>query len=292
MDPSFAMLVGLCLVPGIGAVTLRSLLERFGTIEAIRQATPAALQSVTGVGPRISAAIQAIDTDAIAVRIDRWRASGITLLTWSDLRYPALLHSLHDAPPLLFCRGGLPLPHANTVAIVGSRQPAPGARRLAEQLGGELAARGWIVVSGLAWGIDIAAHTGALHHADTVAVLGGGLDQIQPKKHALADRIQAQGLLLSELPPEATPTPAGLVARNRLISGISRAVIVVEAGEKSGSLYTARFAYRQKRPIFAVANGSAGNALLLQNGATPIPPDLSDWDALDAQLHSAKTGDR
>ncbi|MBN2470756.1 MAG: DNA-protecting protein DprA, partial [Anaerolineae bacterium] len=185
MAQEFATLVGLCLVPGIGGVTLRSLLAHFGTVEAIRQAPPAALQTVPGVGPRITEAIRQLDPAVTAARIERWRAAGIGLLTWSDLRYPALLRATHDAPPLLFYKGILPLPHENTVAIVGSRQPASGARRLAEALGEALAARGWIVVSGLAWGIDMATHSGALQAGQTVAVLGGGVDQPQPKKRAL-----------------------------------------------------------------------------------------------------------
>ncbi len=291
MTDEFAALVGLCLVPGIGGVTLRALLRQFGTVETIRGASPAALQTVPGVGPRIAQAIQDIDPETTAARIARWRAAGIGLLTWSDLRYPARLHALPDAPPLLFTRGQLPLPHEDTLAVVGTRHPTPAARRLAEALGAALAARGWIIVSGLAWGVDIAAHTGALQAGQTVAVLGGGLGRIQPKKYALAGRIEAHGLLLSEQPPETPPSPPGLVARNRLISGLSRATIVIEAGENSGSLYTARFAYRQGRPLYAVENSSAGNAALLASGAIPIPPDAPDWDRLDAQLRATQTGD-
>lgn len=291
MTHEFAALIGLCLVPGIGGITLRALLRQFGTVQAIRAASPAALQAVSGVGPRIAEAIQQLDPEATAARIARWRAAGIGLLTWSDLRYPARLQALHDAPPLLYYRGQLPLPHDQSVAVVGTRQPTPAARRLTEALSAALAARGWIVVSGLAWGVDMAAHAGALQTGQTVAILGGGLERIQPRKHALAGRIATSGLLLSEQPPESPPSPPGLVARNRLISGLSRATIVIEAGENSGSLYTARFAYRQGRPIFAVANSSAGNAVLLANGALPIAPHDPDWDQLDAQLRATQTGD-
>ncbi len=283
MTDEYALLIGLCLVPGIGGVTLRRLLDRFGSVAAIREATPALLDSVPGVGPRITAALQAIDPAAVDARITRWTTSGITLLTWSDLRYPDRLFALPDAPPLLFCRGSLPLPHEDTVAIVGTRHPTPASRHLAEDLGEALAARGWIVVSGLAWGVDTAAHSGALRAGRTVAILGGGINRIPEKQQDLARRIAASGLVCSELPPEVTPAPAGLVARNRLISGMSRAVIVIEAGETSGSLYTARFAYKQGRPILAVPNGSAGNTRLLENGAQPLP---ADPDALDACLRA------
>lgn len=290
MDNEFALLVGLCMVPGIGGVTLRSLLKRFGTTAAIRQAPPDALQAVPGVGPRIAAAIKALDVTKTEALIDQWRADGITLLTASDLRYPALLHGLHDAPPLLFCRGELPPPHERTVSIVGTRHPSPASRTLAEHLGAALAERGWTVVSGLAWGVDIAAHSGALQTGHTVAVLGGGLNTVQPKKRALAARILADGLIYSEQAPDTAPGPAGLVARNRLISGMSQAVIVVEAGENSGSLYTARFAYRQQRPILAVDNGSPGNTRILASGAHRIDPNFKDWDRLDATLQELKTG--
>lgn len=290
MENEFALLVGLCLVPGIGGVTFRNLLERFGTVQAIRQASPDALQAVSGVGPHITAAIQSLNPADTEASINRWRADGITLLTASDLRYPALLYALRDAPPLLFCRGKPTLLTEHTVAIVGTRHPSPASRTMAERMGAALAKRGWIVISGLAWGVDMAAHTGALQEGLTAAILGGGLNTVQPKKHALAQRILESGAIFSEQPPDAPPGPAGLVARNRLISGMSQAVIVVEADENSGSLYTARFAYRQQRPILAVDNGSRGNARILDSGAHRIAPDFTDWDQLDSTLRALKTG--
>jgi len=282
-----ALLVGLCLIPGIGGVTLRNLLDRFGDIEAIYAASPAALQTVPGVGPRLAAAIKAIDVPLTAAAIAAWEAAGITLLTHSDLRYPALLHGLRDAPPLLFCRGALLPADDLAVSIVGTRQPSPPARAYAAALAGGLAARGWTIVSGLAWGIDLAAHSGALQGGGrTVAILGSGLEQIPPRKRALAARIAANGALLSEIQPDAPPSPPALVARNRLISGMSRAVIVVEAGTESGSLYTARFAYKQERPILAVDNGSEGNTQLLAHGAGRLAAGDTGWDALDRRLRA------
>ncbi|GAB4569376.1 MAG: hypothetical protein Kow0077_01800 [Anaerolineae bacterium] len=281
----FPLLVGLCLIPGIGGVTLRALLNHFGSVRAITNAPDRALLAVRGVGPRILAGIRAIDEDTIRARLEEWQQAGITLLTWSDLRYPEQLYHMHDAPPLLYCRGrALPLPDRPAVAIVGTRHPSGHARQTAEALGEALAQRGWLVVSGLAWGVDMAAHSGALRSGPTVAILGGGVDRVQPRKGALAARIMAHGLLCSEQPPGTPPGPAGLVARNRLISGLSKAVIVVEAGEESGSMYTARFAQEQGRPLLAVDTASTGNQALIQQGAYAIPRINWDADALDALL--------
>jgi DNA processing protein len=280
-----ARLVALCLTPGIGGVTLRALFEHFGDIDAVWGATPEALCSVPGIGPRTAAAIRAADPARTSAEIARWEASGLTLLTWTHPHYPAALYKLHDAPPLLFCRGRLRPEDAQAVAIVGTRKPSPRGRALAETLGHELGARGWTVISGLAWGVDVAAHSGALRTGRTIAVLGGGLNLAQPgKKAALVSRIEAQGALLSELHPQTVPAASGLVARNRIISGLSQAVIVVEAEADSGSLYTARFAARQARTVFAVDNGLSGNASLLAGGAHPIPPDFADWDGLHTRL--------
>jgi len=287
---SFTALVALCLTPGVGGVTLHALLERFGDVETVLRASPDLLQTVPGVGPAITQAIQAIHLDRVAIAIERWQAAGITLLTQSHLRYPTLLSGLRDAPPLLFCRGQVQRMETRTAAIVGTRHPTPAGQRLAEQAGNELARRGWTVVSGLAWGIDMAAHQGALQGGSSVAVLGAGLDAPQPpNKVEMAERLIAGGALLSDLHPATAPNPAGLGARNRIISGMSRAVIVIEAGEKSGSLYTARFAFRQKRAIFAVDNGLAGNIRLLQAGANRLDAHRPDWDALAKALEALPT---
>jgi DNA processing protein len=284
---AFTGLVALCLTPGVGGVTLHALLERFGDVETILRVAPDVLQTVPGVGPAITQAIQAINLDRTAIEIERWQATGITLLTQSHLRYPALLAALRDAPPLLFCRGQLPRMNTRMVAIVGTRHPTPAGQRLAEQAGRELARRGWTVVSGLAWGIDMAAHQGALQEGASVAVLGAGLDSPQPPaKVETVERLVAGGALLSELHPSTAPSSASLVARNRIISGMCRGVIVIEAGEQSGSLYTARFAFRQKRAIFAVDNGLAGNARLLATGAARLDAYRPDWHALAETLEA------
>ncbi len=287
MNDSSVEFIALCLVQGVGGVTLRALLERFGSIPAILAASAADLQTVSGVGPRTAAGIRAVDVPRTAAEMDAWKADGISVLTWfQSPPYPGRLSGLRDAPPILFCRGALTESDDRAVAVVGTRYPTGQSRSLAEKLGHELARRGWTVVSGLARGVDLAAHNGAVRGGRTVAVLGSGLYHLPPNKKALANHILANGAILSEMHPGISPNPATLVARNRLITGLSRAAIVVEAGEESGSLYAARFALKQGRPVYAVDNGSAGNTQLLNNGARALKAGFSVWDDLASELDS------
>jgi DNA processing protein len=153
-------------------------------------------------------------------------------------------------------------------------------------MAGAMAARGWTIVSGLAAGIDSAAHWGALRAGGrTLAVLGCGARAVYPPQNAgLAAQVIQQGALLSEVRPDAPPSSPALVARNRLISGLSRAVIVVEAGGTSGSLRTARFAHAQGRRVYAVEYAEAGNRQLIADGARPLAPDFVEWDRLSGAL--------
>lgn len=261
--------VALSLIPGLGARTLDRLLEAFGSLEAILAAPPDALQTVPRVGPKTAAAIQAVDLPRTRADIARWQAAGIAILLHSDADYPAALKTLDDPPPVLFRRGAALPQDDRAIAVVGTRRPSPHARELAAHLAGALAARGWTVVSGLAAGIDAAAHRGALDAGGrTLAVLGSGLTAIYPAHNArLAARILENGALFCETHPEAGPNSPALVARNRLISGLCHAVIVVEAGLQSGSLHAARFARQQGRMVFAVDSPAPGNRQLLADGA-------------------------
>lgn len=280
-------LVALCLVPGVGGVTLRALLNRFESVEAVLKASEDELQSVPGVGPRIAAGIHAVDVARTETEIETWCMDQIGILAWDEPAYPARLRDLHDAPPILFCRGTLDGDDVRAVSIVGTRSPSPASRALAGRLASELAQRGWTIVSGLAWGVDLAAHEGALRSGRTIAVLGSGLRASLPgARRDLAARILAleRGALLSETHPDADPCPATLVARNRLIAGLSRAMIVVEAGIESGSLYAAKQALKQGRALFAVQNGSAGNAALIAEGARPLETNFTAWNSLDDLL--------
>src|SRR5687768_17997630 len=208
-------------------------------------------------------------------REDRARAAraGVHVLPWNDPLMPAHLLAISDLPPALWYRGSLDCLNQPAVAIVGSRAASSVAIETARRLATDLAARGVTVVSGLARGVDSAAHRGALRTGRTIAVLGSGLDRIYPAEHAgLARDISAAGLVLSEYPPGTPPLPFHFPMRNRLISGLSRAVVVIEASDKSGSLITAACALEQGRDVMAVPGNvlsgrNRGGHALIRDGA-------------------------
>ncbi|HWP99823.1 MAG TPA: DNA-processing protein DprA [Vicinamibacterales bacterium] len=211
--------------------------------------------------------------EAAAV-LDRASQAGVEALPWGDGRYPALLARIADPPPVLWLLGSAEVLATPCVAVVGSRAPSPYALEVGERIAAELAERGLTVVSGLARGVDTAAHRGALTGGGrTVAILGSGPDVVYPAENAgLAARIRERGALLSELPPGTPPRAAHFPQRNRLISGLSLAVLVVEAGPRSGSLITARCALEQGREVMAVPGSvlterNRGAHALLRDGA-------------------------
>ncbi|MBA2301270.1 MAG: DNA-protecting protein DprA [Acidobacteria bacterium] len=229
--------------------------------------------SETPSGRAVAVAARTAAAEAVAAGA----ALGFTPVPIRDPRYPALLSCITDPPPVLWSRGDLACLGAPCVAIVGSRAATPYALQVGRRLAAELAERGIVVVSGLARGVDSAAHEGSLRASgSTVAVIGSGLDNIYPREHdALADRITAQGLVLSELAPGAKPLPEHFPLRNRIISGISLAVVVVEASDKSGSLITAACALKQGRDVMAVPGSvltgrNRGSHSLLKDGAKVI----------------------
>jgi DNA processing protein len=203
----------------------------------------------------------------------RAEKAGIRVLAWSDPAFPALLAAISDCPPVIWYRGDLASLDAPAIAIVGSRAASSVAVDTAARLAADLAARGVTVVSGLARGVDSAAHRGALTNGRTVAVLGSGVDYIYPSEHRpLAAQIAEGGLVLSEYPPGTAPLPHHFPLRNRLISGLSLAVVVIEASEKSGSLITASCALEQGREVMAVPGNvlsgrNRGGHALLKDGA-------------------------
>jgi len=203
---------------------------------------------------------------------------GIRFVPWNSADFPPQLLELPDTPPGLWYRGSLsPLRAPYVVAVVGSRSGSTVALEAASQLSRGLAARGVVVVSGLARGVDSAAHRGALKAGGlTVAVLGSGLARVYPPEHrSLADEIAGTGVVVSELPPDAPPLPFHFPLRNRIISGLSRAVVVIEASEKSGSLITASCALEQGREVMAVPGSvlsgrNKGGHALLRDGAALV----------------------
>jgi DNA processing protein len=233
--------------------------------------------------PGLAARLTAGDpelTDRAAPLLDRARAArsraaaaGIHVLPWNDPRVPTSLLAIGDCPPALWYRGALEAFDAPAVAIVGSRAASAVALETAGRLAEDLAARGITVVSGLARGVDSAAHRGALRTGRTIAVLGSGPDRVYPAEHVgLARDIGVTGLVLSEYPPGIPPLPFHFPMRNRLISGLVRAVVVIEASDKSGSLITAACALEQGRDVMAVPGNvlsgrNRGGHALIRDGA-------------------------
>lgn len=277
-DSDLTAWVALSTLRHVGGKTLGALLAHFGSAGAVLAASPAQLRQVSGVGEKIAAAISEIDPTQTAHHLAQWRANGVTILPQFHPQYPSLLRDLPDPPPTLFARGTYqPATWGTTVAIVGTRRPSPKASSVALSLAARLAGEGCTVVSGLAYGVDAAAHQGALsiRNGQTLAVLGGGVLKPYPDDHAaLAERLMERGCLLSEQAPDATVNAPRLVSRNRIITGLCQHVIVVQTSDDGGAMHAARFAYRQGRQLYALDIAASGNRKLLQHGATPIPPDL------------------
>jgi len=219
---------------------------------------------------------------------------GCVTLEWHDSRYPAWLRMVPDPPPVLWTRGDLGVLDQPAVAIVGSRSASQYARQVARALAAGLADAGIIVTSGMARGVDGAAHEACLAVGGrTIAVLGTGVDVVYPREHAaLAEQIAASGLLVTELPPGTPPLAGHFPRRNRIISGLSRAVVVVEASEKSGSLITAKLALEQGREVMAVPGSvlygrNRGAHALIKDGAMPVECAADILDALGLARETA-----
>ncbi len=276
--PDFADHLALALVPGLGPKLTAALLERFGSPGAARQATATELLQIPYIGEKLAQSLAtALRTVDIGPELD--------LLTRHDTRpvplgfpgYPPPLAAVVAPPPLLYFRGTWADADRNAIGIVGSRGCTAYGRKMAEQLARDLVRAGFTIVSGLARGIDGAAHRAALDAGGrTIAVLAGGLSSIYPPEHAdLAASVAKQGALVTETPMAVAPQPGMFPARNRIISGLSRAIIVVEANAKSGALITATHASEQGREVFAVPGAadsaaSAGCLELIRKGARLI----------------------
>lgn len=267
----------LILIPGVGPRTRKALLERFGSARATLAAGRAALCEVPGVGPKLAGKILEAGSIDVAGELELCRREGIGVLLENDPAYPRPLKEIHDPPGALFLRGTLLPRDAAAVGIVGTRHASVYGLRQAERLAAALARAGLTIVSGLARGIDAAAHRGALAAGGrTLAVLASGVLSIYPPEHAaLADEICAAGAIISESPPRVEPLAGQFPQRNRIISGLSLGVIVVEAAERSGALITAKHALEQGREVFAVPGSiesrtSRGCHRLIRDGATLV----------------------
>lgn len=287
--------IALNMTPGIGPRAAAKLLERFGGAEAVFGATRAELEAVR-LRPEAIDSIRAREFfDKAEDELARARSIGVDVLLLDDGVYPSLLREIFDPPITLYVRGAwsecLEKP---CVAIVGSRRCSTYGQNTATMLARDLAQRGVTIISGLARGIDAAAHRGALEAGGkTVAVMGTGLDEVYPRDHRkLVDQILAAGgALVSEFPLETPPAPQNFPYRNRVISGLSLGVLIVEAAENSGSLITARLAMEQNREVWAVpgnitSRNSFGTNYLIkgagaklvqqwQDVASELPPDIA-----------------
>lgn len=268
--------LALALVPGLGPKLTAALLARFGSASAARRATADELRAVPHIGERLAAsladALRKVEIEPELRLMEEFKVRAVPL---GFPGYPPRLAGVVAPPPLLYFRGEWLSADENAIGIVGSRSCTSYGLRIATQLARGLARAGFTVVSGLARGIDAAAHRGAMEGGGrTVAALAGGLSRIYPPEHApLADEITAgRGCLITETPMVMEPQPGMFPARNRIISGLSRAVIVVEANIRSGALITARHAAEQGREVYAVSGpvdspASAGCLELLRTGA-------------------------
>ena len=280
--------IGFNLIKGIGAVRMQTLINHFGDLELAWNAAPIELARA-GLGSkvieRILQARQNVDLEKLWAKIE---SQGIKILTWEDETYPQRLKEIEQPPPVLYLRGGYLPEDLFAVAVVGTRRVTAYGRQITEELSGYLASNGITVISGLARGVDAIAHQTALKVGGrTIGVLGSGVDRIYPPEHrALAETMMQHGAILSDYAPGTPPDAANFPPRNRIVSGLSLAVVVVEAGETSGALITAEFAAEQGREVFAVpgsilAPQSKGTNKLIQNGALPLLSVNDLMQALD-----------
>ena len=274
--------IQLSLTAGIGPILSKRLIEAAGGIEAACGASAHLLSQVEGIGTRKSESIHRALHEAAGLvddQIAQAAAKGVLLISPDDELYPLMLRSIPDPPSVLFVRGTLEPRDLNGFAIVGSRKCSYYGREQAERFGALLAGAGMTVVSGGARGTDSAAHRGALSHPHgrTIAVLGSGVDVPYPPENAsLFEQIAERGAVLSEYPLGTSPAKENFPRRNRIVSGMSRGVLIVEADERSGALITARQACDDHgRPVFAIPGRvdnplSAGPHLLIRDGATLV----------------------
>ncbi len=284
--------LALALTPALGATRARRLVQHFGSIEAVFRASLTELEA---------AGLQAVSAQALATgkslelaqeEMVRAAAAGAQIRPLDDPAYPALLRQIYDPPVVLYVRGEMAVLSLPGIAIVGTRHPTPYGTGMAERLAADLAARGLAIFSGLARGVDAAAHRGAVSaRGKTAAVFGTGVDTVYPRENTkLADSILALGgAVVSEFPMATFPAPQNFPIRNRIISGLAVGVLVVEAGEYSGTRVTARCALEQNREVYAVPGNvtnrnSWGPNTLIKQGAHLVATWEDVWEVLPATV--------
>lgn len=278
-------------VSGIGPARIRALLDEFGSLSAAWHADARSLVRA-GLDRRALEnwweTRRRLDLEAEQARL---RKLGVQVLTWNDAEYPALLREIPSSPPVLYVRGELLPADEWAIAVVGTRRVTSYGEAVTRKLVAELAAAGVTIVSGLALGVDALAHHVALENGGrTIAVLGSGVDQLYPARNrGLASRIMRQGAIISDYPLGTPPDASNFPPRNRIISGLARGTLVVEAGETSGALITANYALEQGREVLAVpgsilSRSSRGTNALIRDGAIPVLEAADVIRALDLEM--------
>jgi DNA processing protein len=277
-DTDLIDVLRLNLVPGLGPRTYQLLMERFGSPHGILNASMSQWQQVPNVGPKLAMSMVTYGTEAAAQQeLAATQAAGVSLLVRNSEGYPQALGRIPDPPTVLYCKGTLLEADGLAIGIVGSRHCTAYGRQQAHRIAQALARTGITVVSGLARGIDAEAHKGAIEAGGrTIAVCATGLNIVYPPEHVeLADEITKHGCLLTESPMDQAPKSGLFPQRNRIISGLSLGVVLIEAGRASGALHTARHAMEQNREVFALpgrvdSEASLGCLDLIRDGATLI----------------------
>ncbi len=287
--------LALALTPGLGPTRIKKLIEHFGAADRVFQAS---LTELEATGMRAVSA-QSIATgkslELAQQECVKAAEAGAKIISLSDPEYPSRLKEIYDPPVVMFVRGSVEVLAQPGIAMVGTRHPTPYGSGMAERLSTDLAARGLVIISGLARGIDTASHSGALAaKGKTVAVLGTGIDVMYPKENTrLTEQIVALGgALISEFPVGTPPTPQNFPIRNRIISGMSAGVLVVEAAEYSGTRITSRCALEQNRDVYAVPGNvtnksSWGPNTLIKQGAKLVATWEDVWEELPADIQAA-----
>ncbi len=287
--------LALALTAGLGPTRIRKLIEHYGTAERVFQAS---LTELEATGMRAVSA-QSIATgkslELAQQECEKAVEAGAKIISLSDPEYPSRLKEIYDPPVVLFVKGSVEVLAQPGIAMVGTRHPTPYGSGMAERLSTDLAARGLVIISGLARGVDTASHRGAVAaKGKTVAVLGTGIDVMYPRENTrLAEQILALGgALITEFPVGTSPTPQNFPIRNRIISGMSAGVLVVEAAEYSGTRITSRCALEQNRDVYAVPGNvtnknSWGPNTLIKQGAKLVATWEDVWEELPAEVQAA-----
>jgi DNA processing protein len=279
--------LALRMTPGLGARSTIQLLTAFRTPQAIFRASSSEIQAVGVAGGVARSLASGVAFEDAVTQQQRMAEIGATLVPCNSQGYPARLKEIYDPPPLLFARGRVDLLATLSIAVVGTRRPTPYGTAASSKLARDLADAGLTIASGMARGVDTVAHLAALDAGgNTIAVFGCGVDELYPAENRkLSDRIAAEGLIVSDFPMGTPPYPQNFPMRNRIISGISLGVLIVEGGQYSGSAITARLAAEQGREVFAVPGNitskmSYAPNLLIKQGAKLV----QDWNDVVTEL--------